>query len=155
MCHAAQQGDLRQRHHHHAASDRSPRAGRAQGPVLAPELVAEFVQAYAAELAAADREATLERSRAEADLADVARRLPGVTNAIENGAWNETLKARLAELERQQARLTTKLAQEPPARPVAQPHPGAANLYRQQVADLERRSTTRMCALRRPMRCVG
>jgi len=105
--------------------------------LLAPELVADFVRGYAEELAAAEREAGRQRTRAEAELADVDRRLAGVLSAIEAGAFSETLRARLDELEGRKAELKATLSAATEAAPPARLHPASAELYRSRVAELE------------------
>lgn len=70
--------------------DRSRIEGRVLGGIkerlLAPDLVADFVRAYAEELAAGEHEASQQKVRAEAELADIERRLKGVVSSIEAGA---------------------------------------------------------------------
>ena len=70
--------------------------------MLAPELVAEFVQAFTEELAVLRRTARSEEVRLQSELADISRRLEGVLKAIEDGGWNTSLKTRLNELESKQ-----------------------------------------------------
>ena len=105
--------------------------------LLAPELIAEFVRAFAEEMAAAHRQAVGLRSQLETQLADVERRLEGVLRAIENGAWSETLRNRLSELETPKTALQQQ--RERMNKPVTtmQLHPNAAEIYRTKVADLE------------------
>ena len=57
--------------------------------------------------------------------------------AIENGAWNESLRARLSELEARKADLTERMAaaQAPP--PALRLTSASADIYRAKVADLE------------------
>ena len=62
--------------------------------MLAPELIKEFIQTFANEIAEADRHAAGMRSQLEAQLADVERRHQGVVRAIENGAWSDALRER-------------------------------------------------------------
>ena len=63
------------------------------------------------------------------------RKLEGVLRAIENGAWSDTLKLRLHELESQKKELQVQL--EACSQPVVQLHPNAAQLYAAKVADLQ------------------
>jgi len=95
------------------------------------------VRAHAEDLAAAEREAVQERQQAEAELADTERRLRGILSAIESGAWNETLRARLDELEKRKADLTATIGRSVQAAPPAHLHPAAAEIYQAQVAELE------------------
>ena len=110
--------------------------GALKARMLTPELVQTFITAYAAELATLQRESGLRRAQLEQQLAGVERRLQGVLRAIEDGAWNATLRARLTELETDKARLTAEIAQAA-APPPVRLHPNAAALYAAKVADLE------------------
>ena len=79
--------------------------------MLAPDLVAEFMRAFAEETAALQRESAGASARLSRELADVERRLTGVLTAIENGAWSDSLQARLTELEHRKAALTRDIAE--------------------------------------------
>lgn len=74
--------------------------------MLTPELVAEFVRAFAEELQLSQKQAGQQRASLERQLADTERGLAGILRAIEGGAWNDTLRARLDELEARKAALT-------------------------------------------------
>ena len=104
--------------------------------MLAPDLVAEFVRAFAEEMAAAQRGAVGAADRSRVELADVERRLEGVLKAVENGAWSEALQVRLRELEARKKALVTEM-RDAPAASVVQLHPNAADIYRHKVAELE------------------
>jgi hypothetical protein len=105
--------------------------------LLAPELVAEFVRAFAEEMANLQRQAASEHGRLREELADVERRLEGVMRAIEGGAWSETLNKRLSDLEPRKADLLSRRARQPSSAPVIRLHPNTAELYPAKVADLE------------------
>ena len=104
--------------------------------LLAPELVAEFVRSFAEEMATLQREAAGQQGRLQQDLADVERRLQGVLRAVENGAWNPTLHARLSELEANKTELLAGIAAADPI-PAVCLHPASAEIYRSKVATLE------------------
>ena len=104
--------------------------------MLTPELVAEFIRAFADELQATQRDATQRRASLEPQLADTERSLAGILRAIKGGAWNNSLRARLDELEARKKGLNTELAAQDQPAPAAL-HPKAAEVYRRQVADLE------------------
>ena len=91
--------------------------------LLAPELVAEFVRAFAEEMANLQRQAASEHGRLREELADVERRLEGVMRAIEGGAWSETLNKRLSDLEPRKADLLSRRARQPSSAPVIRLHP--------------------------------
>jgi site-specific DNA recombinase len=105
--------------------------------LLSPALVEDFFRAFAEEMAALRREAAGHRIQLEAELAEVRRRLQGIISAIEKGAYNATVQARLNELEARQAELVVQLDALETAAPVVQLHPNAAAIYRDKVADLE------------------
>ena len=105
--------------------------------LLAPELVAEFVRAFAEEMATAQRQSAAARSQMDEQLADVERRLQNVLRAIENGAWSEMLRQRLSELETHKAALQRQRERTTEPGPVIRLHPNAADIYRAKVAGLE------------------
>ena len=105
--------------------------------MLAPDLVAEFMRAFAEETAVLQRESAGASARLSRELADVERRLTGVLTAMENGAWSDSLQARLTELEHRKAALTRDIAEAASPTPVVTLHPNAAELYRRRVAELE------------------
>ncbi len=73
--------------------------------LLAPDVVAEFVRAFADEIAEDQRQAVRLRNQLDARLADIDRPLEGVLRAIENGAWSETVCNRLTKLGARKAAL--------------------------------------------------
>lgn len=104
--------------------------------MLSPHLVGEFIRAFAEEAAAGQVEAAGQRTRLTRELADVHRRLDGVLRAVENGAWSDTLHARLSELEQRKAELTRQSANASTTDTVVVLHPNAAEIYKQKVANL-------------------
>ena len=106
--------------------------------LLAPDMVAEALSALQAEGVAARRQALAAAAGKRRELDDVERKLSGVIRAIEDGAWSEALKARLAELDGRKSRLLADLAAAEQAEgPELRIHPGLIEQYRQQVARLE------------------
>ena len=105
--------------------------------MLSPELVAEFVTAFTEALAEGQREAGLRERRVKDALAATERRLEAVVRAIEDGAWNDTLRRRLDALEAEKAALTAELAALAKPAPPVRLHPQAADIYRRKVAELE------------------
>ena len=77
--------------------------------MLTPDLMEIFVSAFQAELSALQGRAGSERARLTRDLGAVERRLAGVMRAIEDGAWNDSLRSRLNELEQTKAAITAQL----------------------------------------------
>ena len=111
--------------------------GALRARMLTPELMAEFIRAFADELQATQRDATQQRASLERQLADTERSLAGILRAIEGGAWNDSLRARLDELEARKKALAADLAAQDAPAPTVALHPKAAEAYREQVADLE------------------
>ena len=105
--------------------------------LLTPDLVDEFVSAFDAEFAELQKNSLGTQMRVQQQLSEVERRLQGVLRAVENGAWNDSLRERLTDLERRKADLTAQLAAA--ANPVRRVRltSGAAEIYRAKVADLE------------------
>jgi hypothetical protein len=104
--------------------------------MLTPTLVEEFVRSFAEELAVRQRDATSRRDRLAQELAATERRLEGVLHAIEDGAWSESLRTRLQDLEHRKSELTAALA-EAASPPRVELHPNAAAIYAVKVAELE------------------
>jgi len=71
---------------------------------------AEFVRSFEAESIHLRKEASSRLVQATARLAEVERRIAGIAESIENGAWNKTLSQRLDELEREQVTLQEEAA---------------------------------------------
>ncbi len=109
--------------------------GSLQSKMLEPELVAEFVRGFAEECARHNKDRAQASSGLERERAAVERSLAGILRAIEDGAWSESLRARLAELEARKAAITEKLAETDLPALVAL-HPNAAGLYAARVAAL-------------------
>ena len=108
-----------------------------QTRMLTPELVEHFVRTFEAEVTRRQREAGSTQVRLPAQLGAVQRKLEGVLRAIENGAWNDSLKQRLDELEAEKRRVQEQLAEANAPTPTVRLHPNAAALYAAKVADLQ------------------
>ena len=109
--------------------------GSLQNRMLEPELIAEFVRGFAEECARHNKDRAQASSGLEREKAAVERSLAGILRAIEDGAWNESLRARLTELEARKAAIIEKLAGTDLPASVAL-HPNAAGLYAARVANL-------------------
>jgi site-specific DNA recombinase len=88
-------------------------------------------------IAAADRHAVGLRFRLDAQHADIERRLEGALRAIENGAWSDSLRQRLSELEARKAALQEQREAMNKPVPTIRLHSNAAYIYVATVADLE------------------
>ena len=84
--------------------------------LLAPELVEEFVRAFQEEVNRLAAEKTQRRAEDEGRLEAVARKITSMIRAIEDGLYQPSMKARMAELEAEKAVLEERLeaAPEPP-----------------------------------------
>jgi hypothetical protein len=97
--------------------------------LLTPELVAVFVAEFQREVARLQNESVGNQARLTSQLTGVERKIEGVLRAIEDGAWNDTIKQRLTELESQQKQLKAELAKAGRADNTVSLHPNAASLY--------------------------
>jgi len=111
--------------------------GALKDRLLTPDLVDEFVRAFETELAILQRDALGTQARVHHELADVERRLQGVLRAVENGAWNDSIRTRLTELEGRKMELRQQLAEAEHPPPRIRLSANAADIYRSRVADLE------------------
>ncbi|WP_431301265.1 recombinase family protein [Tabrizicola sp. BL-A-41-H6] len=103
--------------------------------LLDPDLIAEFVAEYQREYARLMQSDRAQRTRLERELAQVARDLDRVVDAIVSGYRNDTIKAKLDALESRKAELEAEisgLGEEEPIRL----HPGLSEVYRRKVANL-------------------
>lgn len=113
--------------------ERRALAGVADRLVSADKIEAA-VAAYAAHINRENRE---QRVQADADtraLARIERAIAGIMAAIEDGLYQPTMKARMAELEREKADVAARLAEAPQTVPDI--HPGIAEIYKRKVAAL-------------------
>ena len=113
--------------------ERRALAGVADRLVSADKIEAAVV-AYAAHINRENRE---QRVQADADtraLARIERAIAGIMAAIEDGLYQPTMKSRMAELDREKADVTARLAEAPQAIPDV--HPGIAEIYKRKVAAL-------------------
>ena len=70
-------------------------------------------------------------------MADTKRSLDGILKAIKGGAWTDTIRDRLTELETRKSVISAELAALPDEEPAIVLHPAAAAAYQQQVVELE------------------
>ncbi|WP_374450308.1 recombinase family protein [Stella sp.] len=104
--------------------------------MLTPELVEAFVRGFQEELNRGRAEAGAAREARSRELAEVTGKLAGIVRAIEGGAWSETLRDRLADLERRKAELARQVEELPAPEPIRL-HPNLPVLYRQKIETLE------------------
>ena len=102
--------------------------------LIAPEIAAEAMRAYAEETNRLNRE---RRSSGAADrkaLSDIEKKLKEIVTAIEDGGYTRTLMDRLRDLEGKQDELTECLSRAPTDIPDI--HPNVAGIYRRKVERL-------------------
>jgi hypothetical protein len=104
--------------------------------LLTPELVAEFTRAYQEEVNCLVSEAWNVQTEVEGKLSATQRRIDGIMRAIEDGLYQQSMKARLAELEAEKAALSAR-RQVAPTPPNVSVHPNLAVVYRRKVEELE------------------
>jgi site-specific DNA recombinase len=102
--------------------------------LMAPHLVAEFIDEFHRQVNRQRQGAELERSTTQAELATVMRKLDGLVDAIADGLRAPDLQRRLDELGARKKELETRL--HAPAPSPVRLHPSLADLYRQKVTEL-------------------
>ncbi|WP_067735060.1 recombinase family protein [Novosphingobium naphthalenivorans] len=108
-------------------------AGIAEKLVSADKVEAA-VAAYTELINRENRERRIEAQADRQALARVEKAIAGMLTAIEDGFYQPSMKARMAELEREKAEITTRMAETP--RDIPDVHPGIAEIYRRKVARL-------------------
>jgi hypothetical protein len=109
--------------------------GGLRAKLMIPELVATFIEEFNAELSRLAATAAGKDAAARNTLAVVERKIARIVKAIEDGAYNATLKARLAALEKEKIAAEHALAAAGTA-PVVRLHPSLPALYRSKVEKL-------------------
>jgi hypothetical protein len=106
--------------------------------LLAPDLVAEFMRAMQEELGREQQRRKADTSRRDKKLAEVERKIGGLMRAIEDGLYEPSMKARMAELKAQKGLLEAEAGA--PAGPdlAVLLHPRLPELYRRKVEQRER-----------------
>lgn len=102
--------------------------------LMQPDLVKEFVSAFHDEMNRAARKRNSSLVGKYRELAEMTRRLNGLTEAIADGLRTPGLRAKLEDLESCKALLEAELNDAP--LPVPRIHPNLAEVYRQKVANL-------------------
>ncbi len=106
--------------------------------MLAPELFAEFVKEYRQVLQRLQVDKRERRAVVARQLKNVEERIKRVVDAIADGTASMALKAKLAELELERARLAAEEQAGNDTVEVPDIHPNLAGLYKRRVAELER-----------------
>jgi len=102
--------------------------------LMAPEIAAEAMRAYAEETNRLNRERRSSGASDRKALADIEKKLKEIVAAIEDGGYTRALMDRLRELEAKQDELTERLSRAPADIPDI--HPNVAGIYRRKVERL-------------------
>lgn len=108
-------------------------AGIAEKLVSADKVEAA-VAAYAEHINRENRERRVQADSDKQALVRIERAIAGILAAIEDGLYQPSMKARMAELERDKAEITARMTEAP--RDIPDIHPGIAEIYRRKVAHL-------------------
>lgn len=114
-----------------AELERRALAGIADKLVSADKIEAA-VAAYAAHINQQNRERRVQADADTRKLAKIECAVAGIMAAIEDGMYQPSMKARMAELEREKAEISARLAEAPADIPDV--HPGIAEIYKCKVA---------------------
>ncbi|MCB1467469.1 MAG: recombinase family protein [Rhizobiaceae bacterium] len=104
--------------------------------LLHPDLIAAFVSEYQREWNQMMQVEMAERTQAERDLAQVQRKIDQVVDAVTEGMFHPSMKAKLSELEARKAELEELLAKSEDQPHALRLHPGLSDVYRHKVATL-------------------
>jgi site-specific DNA recombinase len=103
--------------------------------LMHPDLVAEFIKEFHAEVNRQRHEAELAFAMKRRELDDVCRKLDGLIEAIADGLRAPGLQSKLDEFEQRKIMLEADIAGAPTSTPRL--HPNLAEVYRQKVANLQ------------------
>ena len=102
--------------------------------LMAPELVATFIEEFTAEINRHAVDAEQDRRSREREHATVMRKIDAILKAIEDGMYTPSMKDRLLALEDQKGELQAALDTPPPS--PLRIHPNIHKIYERKVADL-------------------
>ena len=102
--------------------------------LMAPDIAGEAVRAWAEETNRLNRERSASSEAERKELADVEKKIDGIVDAIQDGAYSAVLKERLHGLEARKQELNDRLAAAP--RELPDIHPNVSGIYRRKVARL-------------------
>ncbi|MFD2854095.1 recombinase family protein [Seohaeicola zhoushanensis] len=103
--------------------------------LLDPDLIAEFVTAYRAEFNRLVAEEVKDRAIAERELGKTQRQITSIVDAIADGMFHSSMKAKMDGLEARKAELEIQLQSKGIEPPVLL-HPGLSDIYREKVRGL-------------------
>ncbi len=105
--------------------------------LLHPDLIAEFAKAYQEEHNRLTALSSVDEAKTKRDLAQVIRQIDRIVDAIAEGMFHESMKAKMDDLEARKRDLEAELASAEPPAPVML-HPNLSEVYRDKVANLTR-----------------
>ncbi|MCV2894621.1 recombinase family protein [Lentibacter sp. XHP0401] len=103
--------------------------------LMTPEMISTFVETYQEESRKEHRAAKAARANAGQELTKVTREIDNIVEAISQGMFQPSMKAKMDELEARKAQLEGALSALPEEDTVLL-HPGLADLFRKKVEDL-------------------
>ncbi|MCG7522771.1 recombinase family protein [Ruegeria sp. Ofav3-42] len=103
--------------------------------LLHPDLISEFVSAYQTEFNRLTVEISKSKTKTEQQLATTTKQIKKIVDAIAEGMFHPSLKAKMDELEARKEELEAELSASSHERPVLL-HPGLAGIYKEKVEDL-------------------
>ncbi len=103
--------------------------------LLHPDLIAEFTKAYQEEFNRLTSQSTRDKAKIEQELTKITRQIDRIVDAITEGMFHESMKAKMDSLEDRKAALEADLANADPTRSVML-HPNLSEVYRAKVANL-------------------
>jgi DNA invertase Pin-like site-specific DNA recombinase len=106
--------------------------------LLAPDLVAVFVNAFREEMKRQRDRLRAEQAQRERKAAELDRKIAAIFRAIEDGLYEPAMKTRLAELKEQRDKLSTESRTLDPTALDVLMHPQLAEGYRRRIDRLER-----------------
>ncbi|MBO6899602.1 MAG: recombinase family protein [Shimia sp.] len=106
-----------------------------QDQLLHPDLIAEFVKAYQEEHNRLTAQNSVDEAKTKRDLAQVTGQIDRIVDAIAEGMFHESMKAKMDSLETRKAELEADLANADQEAPVLL-HPNLSEVYRNKVSNL-------------------
>ncbi|MFC0280508.1 zinc ribbon domain-containing protein, partial [Falsigemmobacter intermedius] len=106
-----------------------------QKKLMHPKLIAAFVKEYVKAMNEAAGAQTAAFEKARRDLVATQKKIDGIVDAIADGMYHPSMKAKMSALEETKARLTAELADQPEP-PALRLHPSMAARYSEEVERL-------------------
>ncbi len=103
--------------------------------LLHPDLIAEFVKAYQDEHNRLSAQISVDEAKTKRELAQATRKIDRIIDAIAEGIFHESMKAKLDSLEARKAELEAVLSNADQTAPVLL-HPNLSDVYRNKVTNL-------------------